>query len=70
MDTWPGYELITVGPDGRSKVGFSPWRPGRYRTMYSEKAGALVADPEHELPFTVAFQERPVSHGLPRLLHP
>src|SRR5262249_41229316 len=28
MDTWPGYELVTIGSDGRSTIGSTPWVPG------------------------------------------
>jgi hypothetical protein len=66
IDTWPGYELVTIGPDGRSTIGHTPWVPER--ELFPTTAGALVSDPEHPLPFTIAVQERMVVHDLPRIL--
>jgi len=69
MDTWPGYELVTIGSDGRSTIGYTPWVPGPYRGLLPPTAGALVTDPEYPMPFTIALQERAVVHELPSLLH-
>ncbi len=67
VDTWPGYQLVTVAPDSRSTRGHTPWIPAGYRRLLPQTAGALPADPDHPLPFTVAIQERAVLHDLPRL---
>jgi hypothetical protein len=67
-DTWPGYQLVTIGPDGRSTTGRTPWAPASFRHFLPETAGALPADPEHLLPFTVVLQEQAVVHDLPRVL--
>jgi hypothetical protein len=68
LDTWSGYQLVTIGPDGRSAMGHTPWAPAPYRRFLPETAGALATDPEHPLPFTVILQEKAVVHDLPRLL--